>query len=748
MRKFMRTVVAIFLFAPVEAQIATSYSIVPIPGPPGFNSLNSSMSGINNAGQTAGVGLSGNGVWLSFVGSPAGSVTIPFVGEYLPNTTVYAINNSGQVAGSVPQNGGMSLPQAFIGTTAGSALIPYPPGLAFSTAYAVNDVGQVAGGGGGTGIDGQAFIGTPSGVSLIPLPQGWTNSTAYAVNKYGQVAGTGVNGGLAQGFVGTTSASVAIPLPNGANEAAVYAMSDAGQVAGYVPQYHGATQAFIATTSEVTLIPFPAGAAVGSLATVSYGSLNNFGTVVGQTQTPGVALDGYAGGWIWNAQQGAEFLTPLVPFGWQITNAASISDTGLILAQASYNNGVPQWVELVPGPCTIHLSPPNISISALGGSSSFNVNTSAGCGWQASIFNGGAGATITSGTSGSGDGTVSFQVTPNGGYNPTAVATITVGGVPFTITQAPVSLEPIGIDTASGSGTTQTFTFTFTDPGTDASDIMDILISNYLDGQNACYIAATPGFPGYLYLVDDAGDGGYASGSPMLIGSNGTLQNGQCSINVAQSSLTSSYVTKSNLPGLITFFKLTLSITFKPGFAGNKIIYTAIRSSGNSGWQALGAWNVPGSAQPGPSVGSVSPGRSSTTGGVFSFTFTDSKGYQDLSVLDILTNSFLDGIGACYVAYVPASATDGYLYLVDDAGDGRYVNGSPMLLSSGGTLQNSQCTINAGQSSASASGNALTLNLGVSFNSNFAGNQVFYLAARNNSTGNSGWQAVGSVTVP
>src|SRR5579863_146282 len=119
MRKFMRIVVAIFLFAPVEAQIATSYSIVPIPDPPGFNSLNSSMSGINNAGQTAGVGLSGNGVWLSFVGSPTGSMTIPFFGEYLPNTTVYAINNSGQVAGSVPQNGGTSLPQAFIGTTGG-----------------------------------------------------------------------------------------------------------------------------------------------------------------------------------------------------------------------------------------------------------------------------------------------------------------------------------------------------------------------------------------------------------------------------------------------------------------------------------------------------------------------------------------------------------------------------------------------------------------------------------------------------
>ena len=104
--------------------------------------------------------------------------------------------------------------------------------------------------------------------------------------------------------------------------------------------------------------------------------------------------------------------------------------------------------------------------------------------------------------------------------------------------------------------------------------------------------------------------------------------------------------------------------------------------------------------------------------------------------------------GACYLALAPTSATNGYLYLVDDAGDGGYAPGSPIALSSGGTLQNSQCTINTAGSSASASGNTLTLNLAMTFNPSFAGNQVFYLAARNHTTGNSGWQAVGSVTVP
>ena len=162
----------------------------------------------------------------------------------------------------------------------------------------------------------------------------------------------------------------------------------------------------------------------------------------------------------------------------------------------------------------------------------------------------------------------------------------------------------------------------------------------------------------------------------------------------------------------------------------------------------MATWNVPGPPPTGPAVGGVSPGRSTSSGQNYTFTFTDTNGYTDLSVVDILANSFLDGITACYLAYVPNGATTGYLYMVDDAGDGGYVSGSPMLLSSGGTLQNGQCIVSTAGSSASASGNTLKLNLAIAFKSGFAGNQVFYLAARNNSAGNSGWQATGSVTVP
>jgi len=299
-----------------------------------------------------------------------------------------------------------------------------------------------------------------------------------------------------------------------------------------------------------------------------------------------------------------------------------------------------------------------------------------------------------------------------------------------------------GVTPASGSGSTQTIAVTFTDSAGHADlSVVDILINDFLDGIGACYVAFAPvsATSGHLYLVDDAGDGGYAVGSPLLLPSGGTLQNSQCTIHGSGSSVSANGNTLT----------LTLAVTFASGFAGNKVVYAAGRgNTQNSGWQALGAWEVPGQAPTGPGVGGVNPARSATNGQTYTYTFSDTNGYGDLAVVDVLINNFLDGIGACYVAFVPTGATSGQLYLVDDAGDGGYASGSPITLPSSSVLQNSQCSINAAGSSVSASGNTLTLNLATTFSSSFAGNRVFYLAARNNTAGNSGWQAVGSLNVP
>ena len=128
------------------------------------------------------------------------------------------------------------------------------------------------------------------------------------------------------------------------------------------------------------------------------------------------------------------------------------------------------------------------------------------------------------------------------------------------------------------------------------------------------------------------------------------------------------------------------------------------------------------------------------------FTFTNTNGWQDIAVANILINTAIDGRHACYVAYVPSSATTGSVFLVDDAGDagGPYQG---LALPGSGTVSNGQCTINGVGSPVTASGNTLSLTLATTFSAGFAGNQLFFLAARSN-TLNSGWQAMGTVQVP
>jgi hypothetical protein len=394
--------------------------------------------------------------------------------------------------------------------------------------------------------------------------------------------------------------------------------------------------------------------------------------------------------------------------------------------------------------CSLALGATSATLNSYGGLNGVSVTAGAACTWEA--VSNASWITVDSGGVGFGTSAVNYTVALNSGSS-SRMGTITIGGQTYTVTEsgspAPAPAPaPAGVGPGAGSGWAQTFTFTFEDSNGYADfSVVDVLINSALDGIGACYVAFAPSSAtsGYLYLVDDAGDGGYVGGSPLSLPSSGTLQNSQCTISGTGSSVSASGNTLT----------LTLAITFASDFTGNRIFYTAARSNTqNSGWQPMATWNVPGTSPTGPAVTGVNPARTSSTGQTYTLTFTDTNGYADLAVLDVLINNFLDGIAACYVAFAPASATSGQLYLVDDAGDGGYASGSPIALPSSSTLQNSQCTINGSGSSVTASGNTLTLNLAISFSSSFTGNRVFYLAARNNSTGNSGWQSVGSVTVP
>jgi len=321
------------------------------------------------------------------------------------------------------------------------------------------------------------------------------------------------------------------------------------------------------------------------------------------------------------------------------------------------------------------------------------------------------------------------------------------GGTTIVIDTAPPPpvLSPVSVSPASGNPGTQPLTFVYTIPGSGYLNlkVLDVLISNALDGRHACYVAVLPwgSSSGSVYLVDDAGDaGGPYQGLVVGTAHMGpdTMGNGQCTIQAAGSSVTNN---GNNLT-------LTLSMTFSSSFAGNKIVYMSVQDTAgnNSGWQALGTLSVPGPAPIGPAVTGMSPGRSSTATQAYTFTFTDTNGWNDITVADILIANAMDGRQACYVAIVPASATSASIMLVDDGGDaaGPY---SGMVVPGSGTVSNSQCSITGAGSSVNGSGNTLTVTLAMSFNHSFAGNRVFFLAARNN-TLDTGWQAAGTVLVP
>ena len=108
-------------------------------------------------------------------------------------------------------------------------------------------------------------------------------------------------------------------------------------------------------------------------------------------------------------------------------------------------------------PCTFTLSATSTQVATAGGPDSVSVSTVSGCSWMA--VSNVPWITITGGSSGSGNGTVSYTVEAN----PAASArtgTLTIAGQTFTVTQAGASctytISPTAnpaVSAAGGSGT-------------------------------------------------------------------------------------------------------------------------------------------------------------------------------------------------------------------------------------------------------------------------------------------------------
>ena len=370
--------------------------------------------------------------------------------------------------------------------------------------------------------------------------------------------------------------------------------------------------------------------------------------------------------------------------------------------------------------CAYTVTPTEISVPAAGGSGSVAVTTSCPM-----IISSSANWVIP-GDLGS---SVAYTVMPNlSTTQRTAVLTVGTQLVMVNQTGAPQVVSPAVVGANPGAGTTasQAFAFTFSAPnGWQDLGVLNILVNNFLDGRQACYLAYARSI-NVLYLVNDAGT---ALLPGLTVNGSGSLVNSQCTI------------ASPSVSGNGNTLTLSMNMSFGSSFAGNKVFYLAARDSleNNSGWQAVGTWSVPPAATTSPRVTGMTPGRGSGGSGQVSFQFSDSKGWQDLGVVNMLLNNFLDGRYGCYMAY---ARTINVLYLVNDAGDallpGLMVNGT-------GSVGNSQCTIT--NPTVSGTGNTMTVTMNIAYGAGFAGNRVWYLAARDVLESNSGWQTAGSWTV-
>jgi hypothetical protein len=302
----------------------------------------------------------------------------------------------------------------------------------------------------------------------------------------------------------------------------------------------------------------------------------------------------------------------------------------------------------------------------------------------------------------------------------------------WTVASAAGTPAAVSVTPGSGSGASQSFALQYSDTS-GAGSLQQVWV--YFNAtlanpaSNACllyYSAAT----NQINLLGDNGTAWQAA----TLGSAATLQNSQCSINAATSTVSSSGNT-------LTW---NAAMTFKPAYAGAKNSYLrGIDMSGTtSGWQPLGSWTVA-SAAGTPAAVLVTPASGSGASQSFALQYSDTSGAASLQQVWVYFNSTLanPASNACLMYY---SSVTNQMNLLGDNG----TVWQAATLGSAATLQNSQCSVNVAAATVVSSGNTLTWNVPMTFQAAYAGAKNTYLRAIDMSGSTSGWQPLGTWSVP
>ena len=270
--------------------------------------------------------------------------------------------------------------------------------------------------------------------------------------------------------------------------------------------------------------------------------------------------------------------------------AATAYDTATPPLESTYSD------EVSKNTCSYSISPTNASFSASVGTGSVSITTQAGCPWTAS--SGAAWMTITSGSSGNGNGTVNYSITSNTGGSRTSVSTI--AGRTFTVTQSGATTYTITASAGTGGsinpsgsvsvvqGGSQGFTIAantgyqisnVTVDGVSQGAISSYTFSNVTAGHT---ISATFAVRTYT-ITASAGDGGTISPTGTVTVNHGTSQVFTIAANSGYqvSSVTVDGVSQGAITSY-TFSNVTAGHTISATFAVRTYTITASAGTGGS----------------------------------------------------------------------------------------------------------------------------------------------------------------------
>src|ERR1700722_4383128 len=281
----------------------------------------------------------------------------------------------------------------------------------------------------------------------------------------------------------------------------------------------------------------------------------------------------------------------------------------------------------------------------------------------------------------------------------------------------------LSVSPPSGSAAAVTFTAQFSDTGGGGALTTAALLVNTSSSLSAgCYVNYNPA-SNLLSIYNDAGT---AVLSTMTPGS-GSAQNSQCGLNGVGSSV--------NVTG--TTLTVAFSVTFLTAFSGAKNVYLqAGDTDANTGWIAEGTYTamiLPGT----PQVISVAPNASGGSTQTFTLVFGDTVAASNISAAVVLFNASLSASNACDVGFSFPANTVG---LLSDSG----LSSTSMAIGSSGSLQNSQCVIQA--TTATLSGFSLTISVAIAFKGPFNGAKNIYMNSSTPSS-SSGYIQMGTYAV-